>query len=221
MLKKEEFKKLASRYNTHLYTGLYGYVMRYCHRQLENFKRKKKYPKVLEIGAGNAPHLDYLRHEYEEYYIAETSGYAMDFYKGMKNVKAYSYDGINLPFEDNFFDRIIISHCLEHTSEPEKLLFETMSKLKNGGVLSISLPTDPGLLWRLGKIFTKYYTAKRTYKISSNEYDYLLATEHINSIFNLISLIRYNYKNQIKENFLPFKIKLVDLNLFYIVHITK
>ena len=130
MLKKEEFKKLASKYNTHLYTGLYGYVMRYCHRQLENFKRKKKYPKVLEIGAGNAPHLDYLRHEYEEYFIAETSSYAMDFYKGMKNVKAYSYDGINLPFEDNFFDRIIISHCLEHTREPEKFLFEAMSKLK-------------------------------------------------------------------------------------------
>jgi hypothetical protein len=95
-----------------------------------------------------------------------------------------------------------------------------MNKLRKGGVLSISLPTDPGLLWRLGKIFTKYYTAKRTYKISSKEYDYLLATEHINSIFNLISLIRYNFKNQIKENFLPFKIKLVDLNLFYIVHIT-
>ena len=221
MLKKEEFKNLASKYNAHLYTGLYGYAMRYCHRQLENFKRKKKYSKVLEIGAGNAPHLDYLRHEYEEYFIAETSSYAMDFYKGMKNIKAYSYDGINLPFEDNFFDRIIISHCLEHTSEPEKFLFEAMSKLRNGGVLSISLPTDPGLLWRLGKIFTKYYTAKRTYKISSSEYDYLLATEHINSIFNLISLIRYNFKNQIKENFLPFKIKLVDLNLFYIVHIIK
>ena len=45
MLKKEEFKNLASKYNVHLYTGLYGYVMRYCHRQLENFKRKKKYPK--------------------------------------------------------------------------------------------------------------------------------------------------------------------------------
>ena len=96
-----------------------------------------------------------------------------------------------------------------------------MSKLKNGGVLSISLPTDPGLLWRLGKIFTKYYTAKRTYKISSKEYDYLLATEHINSIFNLISIIRYNFKNQIDESFLPFKIKLVDINLFYNVHITK
>ena len=88
-------------------------------------------------------------------------------------------------------------------------------------MLSISLPTDPGLLWRLTKLFTKYFTAKRTYKISSREYDYMLATEHINSIFNLISLIRYNFKNQIDENFLPFKIKLIDFNLFYNVHITK
>ena len=204
-----------------MYKGLNGFLMRYCHRKLECFKRREKYSKVLEIGAGNIPHLDYLKHDYDEYFIAETSTYALEFYKEMKSVKAYSYDGVNLPFENNFFDRIIISHCLEHISEPEKFLFEVMNKLRNGGVLSISLPTDPGLLWRLGKIFTKYYTAKRTYKISSNEYDYLLATEHINSIFNLISLIRYNFKNQIKENFLPFKIKLVDLNLFYIVHITK
>ena len=221
MFEKKQFNKLNSLYNAHMYKGLNGFLMRYCHRKLECFKRREKYSKVLEIGAGNIPHLDYLKHDYDEYFIAETSTYALEFYKEMKSVKAYSYDGVNLPFENNFFDRIIISHCLEHISEPEKFLFEAMNKLRNGGVLSISLPTDPGLLWRLGKIFTKYYTAKRTYKISSNEYDYLLATEHINSIFNLISLIRYNFKNQIKENFLPFKIKLVDLNLFYNVHITK
>ena len=221
MLKKELFKDLASKYNTHLYTGLYGYAMRYCHRQLENFNREKKYSKVLEIGSGNTPHLNYLKHDYDEYFIAETSSYAIEFYKEMKNVKACSYDGVNLPFEDNFFDRIIISHCLEHTNEPEKFLFKTMSKLKNGGVLSISLPTDPGLLWRFGKLFTKYFTVKKTYKISSREYDYMLATEHINSIFNLISIIKYHFKDQIEESFLPFKIKLVDPNLFYNVHITK
>ena len=122
MHKKEAFKNLHSKYNTHLYSGLYGYVMRYCHRQLENFNKKKKYSKVLEVGAGNAPHLDYLKHEYDEYSIAETSSYAMEFYKEMKNVKAYSYDGVNLPFENNFFDRIIISHCLEHINKPEKFL---------------------------------------------------------------------------------------------------
>ena len=221
MYKKDAFKKLDAKYNTHLYTGLLGYAMRYSHRQLEKFNGKKKYSKILEIGAGSAPHIDYLKHEHDEYFIAETSNAALEFYKRMKNVKAYSYDGVNLPFEDNFFDRIIISQCLEHVNEPEKFLFEMVSKLKKGGVLSISLPTDPGLFWRLGRLFIKYFIVRRTYNVSKEEYEYINAVEHINSIFTLINLIRYNFNNQIKENFLPFKIKLVDLNLFYIVHIIK
>ena len=221
MFKKDKFKKLNAKYNTHLYTGLLGFAMRYCHRQLEKFNRKKKYSKVLEVGAGSEPHIGYLKHDYDEYFIAETSSNVQEFYKEKKNIKAYLYDGNNLPFEDNFFDRIIISHCLEHINNPEKFLFEMMSKLKEGGVLSISLPTDPGHLWRLGRLFIKYFIVKKTYNISKEEYEYINATEHINSIFNLISLIRYNFKNQIDESFLPFKIKLVDMNLFYKVHITK
>ena len=221
MHKKDIFKKLDAKYNTHLYTGLLGYVMRYCHRQLEKFNGKKKYSKVLEIGAGSAPHIDYLKHDYDEYFVAEVSSSALEFYKEMKNIKAYSYDGVNLPFENNFFDRIIISQCLEHVNEPEKFLFEMMSKLKEGGVLSISLPTDPGLLWRLGRMFIRYFIVKKTYNVSNEEYEYINATEHINSIFTLINLIRYNFKNQIEEHCLPFRIKLLDINLFYNVHITK
>ncbi len=221
MYKKDEFKKLDAKYNTHLYTGLLGFAMRYSHRELEKFNGKKKYSKVLEVGAGSAPHIDYLKHEHDEYFIAETSNAALEFYKRMKNVKAYSYNGVNLPFEDNFFDRIIISQCLEHVNEPEKFLFEMVSKLKKGGVLSISLPTDPGLFWRLGRLFIKYFIVRRTYNVSKEEYEYINATEHINSIFTLINLIRYNFKNQIEEYYLPFRIKLLDINLFYNVHITK
>tara|TARA_B100001123_G_C15155861_1_gene965460 strand:- start:397 stop:1062 length:666 start_codon:yes stop_codon:yes gene_type:complete len=221
MYKKDIFKKLDSKYNTHLYTGLLGFTMRYCHRQLEKFDRRKKYSKVLEIGAGSAPHIDYLKHEYDEYFIAETSNSALETYKENKNIKAFHYDGSKLPFEDNLFDRIIISHCLEHINNPEPFLFEMMSKLKKDGVLSISLPTDPGQLWRFGRKIIKYFILKKTYKVSSEEYEYINATEHVNSIFNLISLIRYNFKGQISERFLPFKIKLVDINLFYNVHIFK
>ena len=59
MYKKDAFKKLDAKYYTHLYTGLLGYAMRYSHRKLEKFIGKKKYSKVLEIGAGSAPHIDY------------------------------------------------------------------------------------------------------------------------------------------------------------------
>ena len=88
-------------------------------------------------------------------------------------------------------------------------------------MLSIALPTDPGLLWRLGRLFIKYFIVRKTYNVSKEEYEYINATEHINSIFTLVNLIRYNFKNQIEEQCLPFKIKILDVNLFYIVHITK
>ena len=96
-----------------------------------------------------------------------------------------------------------------------------MSKLKKGGILSISLPTDPGLLFRLGRFYLKIFSIKKKYKISKEKFDYMNATEHVNSIFNLISIIRFNYRNSIKEYFYPFRIKIVDINLFYNVHIYK
>lgn len=223
MYKKESFRELDKKYNSHLYSGLLGVLMDYCHKKLENFNKKDSYDKILEIGAGSAPHLDYLSHSFKEYHIAETSDYASSVFKenSKKNVYFKKYDGKNLPYDDDFFDRIIISHCLEHILSPEEFIFEMMKKLKKGGVLSISLPTDPGIAWRLGRLFIRLFSIKKTYDITGEEYEYINATEHVNSIFNLISLIRYNFKGKIEENFYPFKIKSADLNLFYNVQIYK
>ena len=79
-----------------------------------------------------------------------------------------------------------------------------MRKLKIGGVLSISLPTDPGLLFRLGRLYMRFFSIKKNYKITPKEYDYMIATEHVNSIFNLHSIIKYKYSNIAKETFLSF-----------------
>tara|TARA_Y100000741_G_scaffold350248_1_gene320165 strand:- start:667 stop:1338 length:672 start_codon:yes stop_codon:yes gene_type:complete len=223
MYKKEIFRNLDKKYNSHLYSGLLGYLMNYCHKKLEIFKKKNNYDKILEVGAGSAPHLKYLTHSYNEYHIAETSDYASDFFKQNLNnkIKFTKYDGKKLPYDNEFFDRIIISHCLEHILSPEEFIFEMMSKLKKGGVLSISLPTDPGIAWRLGRMFIRLFSIKRTYNISGEEYQYINATEHVNSIFNLISIIRYHFKDKIDERFYPFLIKSPDLNLFYNVQIYK
>ena len=145
----------------------------------------------------------------------------MNYHKDNKKFQLTKYDGKNLPYKDNSFDRIIISHCLEHILSPEDFLNEMMRVLKVGGVLSISLPTDPGFAWRLGRLFVGLFKVNKTYNLSFDEFEYLNATEHVNSIFNLISIIRYNYKNSIEEHFYPLKIKSSDLNLIYNVHIYK
>ena len=221
MFKKEIFKNLTTRYNEHAYSGLMGFFMKQCNKQLENFNFPKNISKILEVGAGSAPHYKYIKHHYDEYHIVETSGTVIEKYSDNPKVIATNYDGKILPYQKEYFDRIIISHCLEHITDPENFLFEMMKKLKRGGILSISLPTDPGLLFRLGRLYLKIFSIRSKYKISSEQFDYMNATEHVNSIFGLSSIIKYNYGNSLKECYLPFRIKLFDLNLFYNVHIIK
>ena len=143
----------------------------------------------------------------------ETSDFAINEYSNNPKIKIQKYDGKNIPYSNETFDRIIISHCLEHIPFPENFLFEMMDKLKKGGILSISLPADPGLLFRIGRLYLKLFSIKKKYQITKEEFDYMNATEHINSIFTLRSLIKFHFKGKIKEFYLPFKVKLIDLNL--------
>ena len=175
MFRKKEFKNLTSRYDQHLYSGIQGYLMNLCHNQLEDFNFSNNISQVLEIGAGNKPHHKFIKHKYDEYHIAETSTEDIEIENNPK-VFLKKYDGKKLPYEDNFFDRIIISHCLEHIYHPDEFIEEVMSKLKVGGVLSISLPTDPGLLFRLGRLYMRFFSIKKNYKISPKEYNYMIAT---------------------------------------------
>ena len=87
MYKKETFRDLDKKYNSHLYTGFLGILMNYCHKKLENFQKKDTYDKILEIGAGSAPHIKYLSHKYNEYHIVDTSDYADEIYKNEKKPK--------------------------------------------------------------------------------------------------------------------------------------
>ena len=222
MYKKEIFRKLDKKHDSHLYTGLQGFFIKNGHRKLENFKKVNSHlSKVLEIGAGSTPHYSFIKHTYDEYHIVETSDFVIDYHKDNKKVQLTKYDGKKIPYPDETFDRIIISHCLEHILSPEGFIFEMMRVLKKGGVLSISLPTDPGFAWRMGRLFVGLFKVNKTYNISYSEFEYLNATEHVNSIFNLIAIIRFNYKNSIEEHFYPLMIKSSDLNLIYNVHIYK
>ena len=52
---------------------------------------------------------------------------------------------------------MIISHTLEHIHCPEAFINELLRVLKPNGVISIALPCDNGLLWRLGRFYNKFF----------------------------------------------------------------
>ena len=103
---------------------------------------------------------------------------------------------------------------LEHLPNPVNVLREWNRVVRPGGVISIVLPCDPGLLWRLGRHLGPRRNAQRR----GLAYDYLQAAEHINSIFNLTVFIRHHFEN-VTESWYPARMAVPDLNLFYICHI--
>ena len=230
MYKNKQFKKLEKKYSEYQDSGSVGFFMNICHTNLETdikvepFGKRKK--KILEIGAGTSPHINYLNDDYEKYFFLENSKFSIKFlkkrFKKNKKIHYKLYSGKKIPFKANYFDRVIISHVLEHIPHPENFIEEMMKKLKPGGKLSISLPCDPGFLWRFGRFFLRIFSVQKELGISKKEYDYMIATEHINSIFNLISILKYKFsKNIVSEYYLPFRIKIIDFNLFYNITLIK
>jgi len=216
---KKNFSHLDKNYNKYLYTGLIGKLMRINHDLMEkNSHLYNEDTNVLEIGAGTYPHIIHLKHEYNSYEVIDTdeSNSLKEYYKENNfKLNFKKYDGHLIPFANEKFDRIIISHCLEHINKPEIFLDEIKRVMKKNAILSISLPTDPGILWRAGRIISKYFIQKKNYNLNNEEYDYINAIEHVNSIFNLEVILNKKFKLISKINF-PTYIPLHDINLFYI-----
>jgi ubiquinone/menaquinone biosynthesis C-methylase UbiE len=47
-----------------------------------------------------------------------------------------------MPFEDGFFDKIICTEVFEHVLEPGIVLAEMKRVLKDGGIISLSIPNE-------------------------------------------------------------------------------
>jgi len=211
----------ANNYDEYNYDkSLQSIVMSSSHKFAEKkYSKLDHFSKVLEIGAGTGEHLVFVRHTYDEYVLTDHNSKTLDIAKKKLSLIAankVSYDvqaGDNLNYPDNFFDRLIATHVLEHIYEPQNALNEWSRVIKNNGIMTIIIPTDPGLLWRFGRNL-----GPRRRAISRGiPYDYIMAREHVNPCGNLISILRYMFPDY-TEGWWPTSIPSIDLNLFFAFH---
>lgn len=219
---EQYIKKWACIYEEKNYNkGLIGTFLNKSHGIAErSFNNDVYFNKVLEVGAGTGKHFKYINHKYDEYWITDLNPEFLSIAKSQmgdikKEVFFSRQDATSLTFEDNTFDRLIAAHVLEHLKNPHLVLREWARVLSPGGVLTLILPCDPGVWWRLGRVLV----AKKGFRDTGIDYDYWMAREHINAINNLVALIEY-YFNDRKDIWWPCFFPSVDLNLFYIVHAT-
>jgi phosphatidylethanolamine/phosphatidyl-N-methylethanolamine N-methyltransferase len=187
------------------------------HKLLEApFGPQNHFSNVLEIGAGTGQHHLAIRHSYDRYILTDNLEDNLQVARSRFSdiddgkLEFMTQAGGDLPYPDSTFDRVIATHVLEHIYQPHLAIKEWLRIIKPGGVLSILIPTDPGLAWRLGR---RLGPRKKAIALGI-PYDYIMAREHVNPCNNLIALLRY-YCPLGTEAWWPLPLPSLDLNLFF------
>lgn len=195
----EEWRMLGAKYKAQ-------HIIEVCNGQ--------QFKKVLEVGAGDGSILQYLSDANfaPEYFAVEISDSGVEHIaaRQIKNLTSVQvFDGYKLPFDDNAFDLIILSHVLEHV-EHERLLLREIKRVARNFVIEVPIDYKTNVDKRI-----KHFLAYGHINVyTPTSLRYLLQTEGFEIKSDLTSIIapevtRFNaFNNQKKpKNFInSFKI---------------
>jgi phosphatidylethanolamine/phosphatidyl-N-methylethanolamine N-methyltransferase len=166
------------------------------HRFLEQGQSHNYYPNVLEIGSNNGEHLPFVKHKFDTYYATDLkiSTELIKKQEIFSGLKAQVADVQNLPFETETFDRVLATCVFHHLADPSKAFRECLRVTKQGGIITIIIPNDPGIAYRAARRMTTVRNAQK--RGLRAEVDLLHALEHLNHFLSLISISKSVFENQ-------------------------
>ena len=200
--------------------GITGFSTKFIHKALEK-NVKSKYSKILEVGGGEGYHLPFVTNSYDKYFLTDIdlrtlSDSARIIQLAGKLVHEFQ-DGSKLSYRKNQFDRVIFMCVLHHVSDIELVIREARRVCKNGGLISIYLPTDPGVIYRLMR---KIVTWRKSRRLKIN-YEYISSLGHRNHFYSIFNILKKEFQGDfVSISRWPFHLPFYDLNLYYIIHIT-
>lgn len=143
----------------------------------------------MEIGGGTGEHLEFILHNYEQYFLTDLKKPQIDSnLTPNPKIVCLQANAEALPFPANSFDRVIATYLLHHVEKPEKVFSEILRVLKPKGGATIFLSCDPGILVRVIRGFT---TARKAKKESFSGYKLMVVRDHRNHIGSLLQMERF------------------------------
>ena len=198
-----------------MYTGFVGIYSKLAHLLMERPYNKKSFDKILEVGAGHGEHLSAVRCDFEEYIQSDIDIKLLKITKKLpRNVKNISLDAQDLSiFKDNEFDRVVVTCLLAHLDNPRAALIEWQRVVKNGGFITLYIPTEMGLLLRLARRFIMVPKSRK----HGQDHMRVVNLDHRNHYPYMRALLEDTYSsNKVIKNLYPFPKLTYDFNLFEI-----
>jgi SAM-dependent methyltransferase len=189
--------------------GRYKFIDDFGHK----YTTKSFFPgcKTLDLGAGNGAHIKFERLASQEYVAVEKNAILVEnIKKSYPMVHAIVDDcqkEINFP--DNYFDRVLAIHVLEHLDNLPTTLNEVRRILHSSGKFSVVIPCEGGLIYNLGRKLSSERLFVQKYNLS---YDWLINYDHVNKASEILDELRARF-NIVNVQYFPFVIPIIDFEL--------
>ena len=200
---------------------------RILHKLIERPFKSNDNLSILEVGANRGEHVPFVTSDFKSYLMTDVRPLDQalsleDFSKVTDDTRIEFQIGDvqNLHFEKNTFDRTISTCLFHHLENPMEAFREVRRVTKKGGMISILIPNDPGILYRILRSMTTLRLAKKNncYK----QVQLVHAIEHRNHYLQLESLLREVFRNDvINTRSFPLIFRSYNLNAITIFHIKK
>lgn len=205
-------------YQSMMHTGLVGRIFEISNRMIEKNFHTQRGGDILELGATNFHHLNFVKQQFNSYTVSDIDISA--FPKEVPDkVKIRKIDATKLnSIENDSFDRIVVTCLVVHLGQLDQVLSQWRRILKKDGWISIYVHCEPGFLLRLSRFLTTKNIGKKF------GYDHLsvVYSNHVTHYLSVKYAIEHSFNgDHIQISAFPFKYFSWNFNLWKIFTIQK
>ncbi len=182
------------------------------HKRVENFSKKKnqitekkmiskilkkqKVKKILDFGCNDGLLNKYLSKNIKYWGIDNNKSIKKELKLFSKNIKITEN---KLPFQNDFFDCVVLSHVIAHIKNPYKLFVDLEKKLKKNGIIIIISPNKfYKFFYSFLNIFNNYNPDTTIYK----HYSSLEIKKKFLNDYEILNIFDYSLEKGEVKNFL-------------------
>lgn len=187
---------------------LISWVQNAGHRAIRSMTAARPDRLTLDMACGDGGHRPYMRRGDRVVGVDLDQASLERHRKQYPEALAVRGDCYRMPFRDGVFERVLNIYNLEHLVHLDFALEEAWRVLTDGGELLVSVPTEGGFAWMLGRRLT---TARR---FTTDALDYVRsnAIDHCNCVWQIEKTLSRHFRS-VERRVFPLGVPSYHVNL--------